>query len=320
MKVLMISGDRRLLEPGTEAYERLQLQKAQVAELRVMPWGPRNALGALGILIAALSSDYDVITCQDALWRGALGLIVARLTGATLQVQVHGDLRAVGAFGSALARFVLRYADLVRAVSEKAKADAERLGARAYVDVLPVFINLEAIARAPAADLKKEFPRFGKVVLFVGRLEEEKNPKGAIDAFSKIADEFPGAGLVMVGAGSQRDALMAHARNLGLADKVVFVGYRTDAASLYKAADAMLVTSPYESFGAAIVEALAAGCPVVSPDVGVAREAGATVVGHEHLAEAVIGILRSGARGRLGMHVLTKQEWAAQWRNTLTHS
>jgi glycosyltransferase involved in cell wall biosynthesis len=315
----MISGDRRLLEPGTEANARLSLQKAQVDELRVFVWGPRNVLGVFGIIIAALFNRFDVVTAQDAQWRGMLGLVAARLGRARLQVQVHGDPRAAGRVGHVLMQVVLWHADAVRAVSEKVKAEVERLGTRVYVDVLPVFVDLEAVAAAHAADFKKEFPRFGKVVLFVGRLEEEKNPKEAIDVFAKIADTFPGAGLVVVGAGSQRASLEAYAHAAGLADHVQFVGYRTDVLSLYKAADAMLVTSPFESFGAAIVEALAAGCPVVSPDVGVAREAGAVVVAHEGLAQATIDVLKSGARGRLKMPLPTKEAWAIQWKNTLTH-
>lgn len=315
----MITGDKRMLEPGTEAYERYMLQRAQVDELRVFVWGPRNILTAFGILTAALSKHYDVITTQDALWRGFLGLVVARLAASKLQVQVHGDLRAVRGLNHVLLQIVLWHADSVRVVSEKVKAQVEQVGVRVFVDVLPVYIDLEAIRAAPAADLKKEFPHFGKFLLFVGRLEDEKNPKEAIDVFAHVAEEFPGAGLIVVGVGSRQAALEAHARNLGLAGRVVCVGYRTDLPSLYKAADGMLVTSSYESFGAAIVEALSAGCPVVTTDVGVAKEAGATVVERDALAPALLEILKTGARGQLRMPLPTRDQWAQQWRSILTH-
>lgn len=318
MRVLMISGDPRIFNPHTEAHERFALQRAEVTELAAYVWSPRRPWAVVPILLAALARHYDVVTAQDPFWRGALGLVAARLGGARLQIQVHGDLRAVRGLRLALLKTVLWHADRIRAVSEKIKEQVERIGARAYVDVLPVFVDLEAVRAAHAADLKHEFPHFGKFMLFIGRLEEEKNPKGAIDVFAKIAEVFPGAGLIMVGGGSQKEMLEAHARNLGLGQSVVFTGYRTDALSFYKAADVMLVTSPYESFGAALVEALAAGCPVVAPDVGVAREAGATVVERDKLADAVIAILKSGARGMLKLDMPNKQEWARQWRETLS--
>ncbi len=317
MKVLMITGDKRMLEPGSEAHERYLIQKAEVDELRVFVWGPRNILTAFGILTAALSKHYDVVTTQDALWRGLLGLVVARLAATKLQVQVHGDLSAAGGINHVLLQIVLWHADVVRVVSSRIKAQVEDIGTRAAIHILPVYIDADAIRYAPAADIKKEFPTWGKTVLFVGRLEPEKNCADAIRVFADVVREFPGAGLIVAGDGSERHKLEAQVGNFGLESHVVFVGYRTDAYSLYKAVDCMLVTSLYESWGAAIVEALEAGCPVVSPDVGAAQEAGATVVKREMLAEAVIGIIRSGARGRLRFALPSKEEWAQHWKETL---
>ncbi len=317
MRVLMITGDARLLEPGTEAHERYLLQKAQVDELMAVVWSPSRPWALFAVLGHALSRRFDVVTAQDPLWRGLLGLAAARLGGAKLQVQLHGDLRYITGLSHALLQIVLWHADAVRAVSETIKAQAESLGVRAYVDVLPVFVDAEVIRAAPATDIKKEFPQFGKTVLFVGRLEPEKNCAEALRVFADVAREFPGAGLIVAGGGSQLAMLKTEARDLGLAQKVVFAGYRTDALSLYKAVDCLLVTSLHESWGAAIVEALYADCAVVSPDVGVAREAGAIVVGREQLAQAVIDVLRSGARGRLRFELPDRQEWARRWRETL---
>lgn len=306
-----------MLVPGTEAHARYLLQKEQVDELKVMVWSPRQPLAIFSVLGQALTRRFDVVTTQDPLWRGLLGLVAARLGGAKLQIQLHGDLEHVRGLSHTLLKVVLWHADAVRAVSERVRVQAEVVGVRVFVDVLPVFIDANIIDAAPAADIKKEFPQFGKTVLFVGRLEAEKNCAEALRIFKQVAQEFPGAGLIVAGEGSQRPMLEALARDLRLSQKVVFVGYRTDALSLYKAVDCLLVTSLHESWGAAIVEALYADCAVVSPDVGVAKEAGATVVPRQELGAAVIGILRSGARGRLRVPLLARQEWARRWRETL---
>ncbi len=317
MKVLMITGDARMLVPGTEAHERYLLQQAQVSELKVMVWSPRQPLALFSVLGHALTRRFDVVTTQDPLWRGLLGLVAARLGGARLQVQLHGDLDFVQGLSRAVLQVVLWHANAIRAVSERIRAQAEAVGTRVFVDVLPVFVDANVIDAAPAADIKKEFPQFGKTVLFVGRLEVEKNCAEALRVFKQVAQEFPGAGLIVAGEGSEQPMLESLARDLGLSSKVVFVGYRTDALSLYKAVDCLLVTSLHESWGAAIVEALHADCAVVAPDVGVAKEAGATVVARPELGAAVIGILRSGARGRLQVPLLSRDEWASRWRETL---
>ena len=62
---------------------------------------------------------------------------------------------------------------------------------------------------------------------------------------------------------------------------------------------------------------LAAGVPVVAPDVGVAREAGAVVVPRESLADAVIDILKSDKKGELKLTLLSEQAWANAWRASL---
>jgi glycosyltransferase involved in cell wall biosynthesis len=84
-----------------------------------------------------------------------------------------------------------------------------------------------------------------------------------------------------------------------------------------KVADVVLSTSKHESYGASIIEALAAGVPVVSLDVGVAREAGASVVVPEQVVQATVEILHKGLRGQLQLAMASEEEWAVQWRETL---
>ena len=66
-----------------------------------------------------------------------------------------------------------------------------------------------------------------------------------------------------------------------------------------------------------IIEALAAGVPVVSPDVGIVREAGAMIVSRPDLAARTIDVLRSGVRGELKLMPLSAEVWARQWREAL---
>lgn len=305
MKVLMISGDKNLLVPSTGAYERLQLQKKAVEQLDVVVW-PR-VYSTLEILRAARTKKYDVVTSQDPFWRGLFAWKLARITGARLNVQVHADLSVESFVRRVLARFVLRRADSIRVVSDKLKKQVEKIGTGAPVMVLPVFVDIEKFKKV-ARNTHQQ-----KTILWIGRFEKEKNPEEALRVLASVQNEGIDAGLIMIGEGSLGQKLLESAHNL---KGVSFEGWQ-DPRGYMARADVVVSTSIQESWGASIVEALAAGVPVVAPDVGIAREAGAFVVPREQLASKVAEVLKSNARGELKLSLSNAEEWAKQWKETL---
>jgi glycosyltransferase involved in cell wall biosynthesis len=148
--------------------------------------------------------------------------------------------------------------------------------------------------------------------LWVGRLEEEKNPFLAVQIFKEVWKSNADTKLILLGDGSLQSALRLAVAGL----PVDMPGWRNPE-EYYAVADVVLCTSKYESWGASIVEALAAGVPVVAPDVGVAKEAGAIVVKEDHLAKEVAAALKSGQTGRLQLQLLSKEQWAVEWKKTL---
>jgi glycosyltransferase involved in cell wall biosynthesis len=99
-------------------------------------------------------------------------------------------------------------------------------------------------------------------ILTVGKLKEEKNQELLIRAFARLGE--PAARLVIAGDGPLLDRLQSAAKELGVADRVVFPGYVSDPWPLYAAADLFVLPSREESFGNVLVEALHAGLPIVS--------------------------------------------------------
>ncbi|MBY0472788.1 glycosyltransferase [Patescibacteria group bacterium] len=299
MKVLMITGDRRF-GPGNERYE---LQKTAVEELHVLYWGK----GSAGWRIwPPIPKGFDVVTVQDPFWRGLFGWVAARRIGARFNVQVHTDLSAHSFVRRRLAHIMLRRADSIRVVSEKIKKQVEQIGVCTKVSMLPIYIDLSRFrAITPGTHTSK-------TVLWLGRFEEEKNPLGAIEVFKKIHTSEPQVKFFMLGEGAQEKIIKEKATGL----PIEFPGW-ADPVPYMELADVVLCTSWHESFGASIIEALAAGVPVVAPDVGVAREAGAAVVPYMGLADAVLKVLQEGTRGELKLSMPTAQEWATQWLATL---
>lgn len=305
MRVLMISGDKNLLREGTSAHERFKLQAGAVEKLQLILW-PQQFLKPFFV-----RGPFDVVTSQDPFWRGMVAWFVARRLHARLNLQVHADLDAQSLLKLILSMIMLRHADSIRVVSEDLSVRVARR-TDAPVSVLPVFVDVGRFAALP----RQQHPHFSKVILWIGRFEGEKDPLLALEVVRKVREAGIDAGLVMLGKGRLSGALHARALSLGVASHVEFAGWQDPAKRLGQA-DVVLCTSQAESYGASIIEALAAGVPVVAPDVGLAGEAGALITERAMLAQKTIEVLRSNTRGHLLLTLPDAETWAKHWRETL---
>ena len=107
------------------------------------------------------------------------------------------------------------------------------------------------------------------------RLTKEKNISMAIKAFGSAKRQAPSAEnplLLIVGDGPKKQNLMLQASSFKLQENVKFEPWTNDLGSYYKTADLCLLTSNYEGYGRTVVEAMAAGLPVVMTEVGLAGE------------------------------------------------
>ncbi|HEV2518038.1 MAG TPA: glycosyltransferase [Devosia sp.] len=105
----------------------------------------------------------------------------------------------------------------------------------------------------------------GPVIATAGRLVGVKDHKTLLRAFARLLQSRP-ARLVLFGEGPMLGELEAESRTLGIASKVLFAGYVNDPMACYAAADLFALSSTSEGFGNVLIEAMAAGVPVVSTD------------------------------------------------------
>jgi glycosyltransferase involved in cell wall biosynthesis len=114
----------------------------------------------------------------------------------------------------------------------------------------------------------------GAWITWAARQEPQKDPLWMVEGFARLAAAHRNLNLVMVGDGSLGGAVKARIRALGLETRVRLPGAlpRVELASLLRTSRLFLCTSRYESGPFSVLEALACGCPVVSADVGRARE------------------------------------------------
>lgn len=113
-------------------------------------------------------------------------------------------------------------------------------------------------------------PSAGALLVCVGALIARKGQAFAIEALTRLAD----ARLVLIGEGGDRAALETLARDIGVADRVHFLGSlpHAEIARIVQAADVAVLPSASEGVANAWIEALACGTPLVITDVGGARE------------------------------------------------
>ena len=149
-------------------------------------------------------------------------------------------------------------------VASSLGADEQRL------DLIPNEVDLK-----PFSDTEKDEGRSERpTILFAGRLEYEKGVQTLLEAMPEIAARMPEARLLLAGNGTYRPELERLTGELKLGDRVSFEGFvdETRLRSLYRTADVAVVPSLYEPFGLVVLEAMAAGTPVVASDTGGLRE------------------------------------------------
>lgn len=145
-----------------------------------------------------------------------------------------------------------------------------------HAEFIPTFPDIEALP--PVDRLSLATPKEVKVLLALSRL----HPKKGLDTLLTALQKMPDCYAWLAGDGPLRRELETLAKNLGVNDRVRFLGWRTDRAALLRSADLCVLPSRYEPFGTVILEAWAAGTPLVA-----CRSAGPAA----HIDDSVNGLL-----------------------------
>ena len=145
------------------------------------------------------------------------------------------------------------------------------------IEAIPNGVDIDAIdAAVPAIRSEMNCTPDDRVVLCVGRLSAQKAPLDALEAFRLMREQFPSlksnAKLLYIGEGELRGDLQRRVDELGLQGSVQLPGWRPDAWRLMKSANALLLASHWEGLPNVVLEAQAAGLPVVATAVDGTRE------------------------------------------------
>jgi glycosyltransferase involved in cell wall biosynthesis len=245
-----------------------------------------------------------------------IGGVAARSLGIPSVATIHADWWPDGwanRLRTWLASSSRRHcADAVLAVSESARRTylAEGRDVPEHVTVVHNGI-VDRASPGTGARVREELGlgREDLVLTMLSRLRPEKNFEAAIDAVALLRDRFPNVRLVIAGDGPHEKVVRGHAARLG--DVVVVAGHREDAMELLDATDVLVQPSHFDAFPTTLLEAMAAGVPVVATEVGgIVEITEADVTGilippppsAERLAAALVPLLEGKElRTRLGL-------------------
>lgn len=215
----------------------------------------------------------DSVTTQDPFFTGLLGLRVSHKFKISLEVQVHGDFfegdfyraNIFGKIKIFIAKFVLRYADSIRTVGERVKQSLLKIGIEEEkIRIKPITLNVDSTMTTGIVQGKKGF-------VWAGRMEPEKNLIFLVDIFSKVVQRKPSSQLILIGEGSEKELLQQKVKKLNIENNIMFVPWLPSPIDYIKNAQALLLPSLTESYGAVAMEANRVGTPIIMNDVGVAN-------------------------------------------------
>lgn len=251
-------------------------------------------------------------------FHGVAAAAIARSRGVPYVVQPHGSLdpwhrnqkrRAKDFYHALVEDRIIRGAAAIVCTSDREQSYVRALGYRIPTRVVPIGIDVDELRSGGAPDFLKRYdidPE-QQVITFLGRISEKKGVPLLVDSFRLTARSFPRAHLLIAGPDEEGigRALMPAIARLGLAGRVSFVGILDgpEKRALLQRSDVFVLPSEDESFGIAVAEAMAVGCPVVvSSEVALealVRSSGCGIVSDRDpggLAEAIGTILGSHDR------------------------
>ncbi|NLP59047.1 N-acetyl-alpha-D-glucosaminyl L-malate synthase BshA [Lutibacter sp. B1] len=186
---------------------------------------------------------------------------------------LHGtDITLVGSHPNykTAVEFSINNSDVVTTVSESLKNDTLRLfKIKKEIKVIHNFIDFEKYPeiKSPECQRNNIANEDERIITHISNLRPVKRAYDVIDIFYKIQKEIP-AKLLLVGEGPDREIIERQVKELGILDKVLFLGNSNEVNKLLCYSDLFLLPSETESFGLAALEAMAARTPVISTNSG----------------------------------------------------
>ena len=240
-------------------------------------------LGGLVRLSNFLRREHYEIVHTHTSKGGFVGRLAARLAGVPVIVHTaHGfafherSPHSARLFYSTLERIASQWCDRIVSVSEFHRRWALELRICGSSKILAIPNGIAALANpeVPRAELRRQLDvrNSDLLILSMARLAPDKGLEFLIEAAAILLRTERRFQIVIAGDGPVRARLEDLTRNLGVADWVTFLGFREDVSDLLAASDLVVLPSLREGLSIALLEAMAAGKPIIATNIGSHRE------------------------------------------------
>lgn len=235
--------------------------------------------------LAGVFRDFrpDVVHTHSYVLRYTLPAAWLVRPGAMVHTVHNVAEKEAGPLGRLIQRVAFRHGVAAVAIAAEVARSFEAAYGFAPAATIPNGIDVKAFFRPEARERWRSAHGFDAgdvLVVSVARLERQKNPLALMEAFAQAGE--PRARLLMAGEGSLLEAARLKAAQLGIGDRVHFLGVRADVPELLSASDIFVLASDWEGHPLSVMEAMAAGLPVVATSAGGVPEL---------VADGVTGIL-----------------------------
>ena len=293
---------------------RVWFHEVDVGRYPLFEYPPYDLALAVRMHEVVRDHQLDILHCHYAIPHATSAWIAREMLregGADVKVvtTLHGtDITIVGQERSfyTITRFSIEKSDAVTAVSEYLRDETYRAFGcvGCDVEVIHNFIDPQLFDRARHVfPIPDDVLKGRKVLMHISNFRPVKRVRDIVQVFAQVNAAVPSM-LLMVGDGPDRVEAEAEARELGVAESVLFLGKIDAIAPLLAGAHLFLLTSDKESFGLSALEALASGVPVIGADAGGLPEVVTQgVTGHlcavgdvDAMARVGIALLRDPAR------------------------
>lgn len=165
--------------------------------------------------------------------------------------------------------FSINESDAITAVSHNLRDETyKHFKIEKEIEVIQNFVDVKRFQKKPIDAFRRVIAPDGeKIILHASNFRKIKRVGDVVRIFAELNKQVPSK-LLFVGDGPERPAIESLCRDLGLFDDMRFVGKQEQIEEILAIADLFLLTSDYESFGLAALEAMAAGVPVISTNAG----------------------------------------------------
>ncbi len=258
-------------------YENVFFHEVSMLKYPLFEYTPYETALASKMVDIVKSDQLDVLHVHYAIPHASAALMAKSILASQgiyvpVVTTLHGtDITLVGKDSTyePVVEYSINNSDGVTAVSQSLKDDTfKNFKITRPIEVIPNFIDFNRFRRQRKEHFKKMIaPEGEKILVHTSNFRKVKRIEDVVKVFAKINERFPSK-LILLGDGPERHNIEKECRDLGIFDRVTFLGKQEAVEEILSVCDLFLLPSETESFGLSALEAMACEVPVISSNAG----------------------------------------------------